>query len=173
MDIIVKKITDILEKQQYTPKDVLLHGVLDCSISDNIYNNDYWAAFIDNKFVGCIVGVIEHWGPNKDDYYKTHKLAHLDVKKHVNGKLCACLVIKDFRRKGIGKLLFLKLEEYFRKNGCEFVLGIHQDDFWNDDSDEKKYLRGIGFTNLTRSYIFDDFDADINFSIMVKYIGKN
>jgi GNAT superfamily N-acetyltransferase len=176
METIVKLITDDNEKQQYIPKDKKLHGrsIFDNKISDNTIKKECWAAFIKNTFVGCIVGAIEYWGANYDDYEK-HILQHLDVTEHCNGRFYACFVAEDYRKKGIGKLLFSKMEEYFKKNNCNFIIGI-SDDCWDCDSEKKKFLRSIGFINITRSYVMDErlrdpLNTDMCFTVMVKYIG--
>ena len=67
------------------------------------------------------------------------------------------------------------MEEYFHENNCQYILGIHQDNFWDRASQEKQFFRHIGLVNITRSYVIDNYfgdDNDFHFSIMVKYIGK-
>ena len=175
MNVEIKKIKDVAEKKQYLEERILLNGTLDSTISEKIFEKEYWAAFVENKFVGCIIGKTEHWGPNEDDYYENHKLSHLDVTEHLNGKLIACYVLPEYRRKGIGKKLFYILEKYFQENNCQYILGIHQDNFWNVDTEEKQFFRHIGLVNITRSYVIDNYfgnDHDEHFSIMAKYIGK-
>ena len=175
MNVEIKKIENVAEKKQYLEEGVLLHGSLDNTISENIFEKEYWAAFVEDKFVGCIIGKIEHWGPNEDDYYENHKLSHLDVNEHNNGKLIVCYILPEYRRKGIGEKLFQTMEKYFQENNCQYILGIHQDSFWSDDSEEKQFFRHIGLVNITRSYVIDNYfgdDNDFHFSIMVKYIGK-
>ena len=58
MNVEIKKIENVAEKKQYLEIGVLLHGSLDNQISKNIFEKEYWAAFVEDKFVGCINGRI-------------------------------------------------------------------------------------------------------------------
>ena len=61
----------------------------------------YWAAFENNTCIGFFSGIIH--------YNRT-------------GDIYVCGIDPKYHGRGIGTLLYKKLEEYFIKNGCEYVI---------------------------------------------------
>ena len=71
-----------------------------------------YLAIVDNKVIGLIMGTI----PPYDEY------DYLDYKCPKRGEITELIVTSKIRSKGIGKELMNKMEEYFKKEGCEYVL---------------------------------------------------
>ena len=71
-----------------------------------------YLAIVDNKVAGLIMGTI----PPYDEY------DYLDYKCPKRGEITELIVTSKIRSKGIGKELMNKMEEYFKKEGCEYVL---------------------------------------------------
>lgn len=69
-------------------------------------------AIINKKVVGLIMGIIPEYG--KYDY--------LDYKCPKRGVITELVVSKNTRGKGIGKTLITTIENYFKLEGCEYVL---------------------------------------------------
>ena len=65
----------------------------------------------DEKIVGLIVGII-----NNDDTIR------YDFKAPKRGRITELVVGKEYRGKGIGKELLLKMKEYLKSNGCEKIM---------------------------------------------------
>lgn len=65
----------------------------------------------DEKIVGLIVGII-----NNDD------TIGYDFKAPKRGRITELVVDKDYRGKGIGKELLLKMKVHLKSNGCEKIL---------------------------------------------------
>lgn len=63
------------------------------------------------KIVGLIVGII-----NNDDTIR------YDFKAPKRGRITELVVDKDYRGKGIGKELLLKMKEHLKSNGCEKIM---------------------------------------------------
>ena len=63
------------------------------------------------KIVGLIVGII-----NNDDTIR------YDFKAPKRGRITELVVDKDYRGKGIGKKLLLKMKEHLKTNGCEKIM---------------------------------------------------
>lgn len=81
---------------------------------ENVKNNNgkcYLA--IEN---GCVLGLIMGAITSYD------KFDYLDYKCPKSGTITELIVSKKTRNKGIGKLLINKLEEYFKSQGCKYVL---------------------------------------------------
>ena len=78
----------------------------------NNYNGKCYLAIDNNKAIGLVMGLI----PEYDDY------DYLDYKCPKRGKITELIVTKKIRSKGIGNMLINKIEEYFKKQGCEYVL---------------------------------------------------
>ncbi len=64
------------------------------------------------KVVGLIMGIITEYG--KYDY--------LDYKCPKRGEIIELIVTNKARKIGIGKALIKKMENYFKLNGCEYVI---------------------------------------------------
>ncbi len=74
-------------------------------------NNGKCYLYIDNKnVVGLIMGIIPKYDEN--DY--------LDYKCPKKGEVTELIIKKEYRNHNIGKILLNKMEEYFRKNNCEY-----------------------------------------------------
>ena len=71
-----------------------------------------YLAIVDNKVIGLIMGTI----PPYDEY------DYLDYKCPKRGEITELIVTSKIRSKGIGKELMNKMEKYFKKEGCEYVL---------------------------------------------------
>ncbi len=76
------------------------------------YNGKCYLAIEDDKAIGLIMGTI----PGYDEY------DYLDYKCPKRGEITELIVSKKTRSKGIGNELIKKLEDYFKKEGCEYVL---------------------------------------------------
>jgi len=81
---------------------------------EDIKNNNgkCYLAIKDNKAIGLIMGTIPKY--NEYDY--------LDYKCPKRGVITELIVTSKTRSKGIGQSLMQKMEEYFKSNGCEYVL---------------------------------------------------
>lgn len=64
-----------------------------------------------NRVVGFI-------GGNIKDLTSENTVENVPMKK---GRILELFVTKDYRSKGVGRILMEKLEEYFKKNGCHTV----------------------------------------------------
>ena len=74
-------------------------------------NNGKCYLYIDNKnVVGLVMGIIPKYEEN--DY--------LDYKCPKKGEVTELIIKKEYRNHNIGKILLNKIEEYFRKNKCEY-----------------------------------------------------
>lgn len=68
--------------------------------------------FKDNeKIVGLIIGIV-----NNDETIR------YDFKAPKRGRITELVVDKDFRGKGIGKELLLKMKKHLKSNGCEKIM---------------------------------------------------
>ncbi len=76
------------------------------------YNGKCYLAIEEEKVFGLIMGCI----PEYDEY------DYLDYKCPPRGEITELIVTSKTRSKGIGKLLIDKIEEYFKSQGCEYVL---------------------------------------------------
>ena len=79
-------------------------------VEDN--NGKCFLALIEDKVVGLVMGIIPEYG--EYDY--------LDYKCPKRGVITELVVTKNIRSKGIGKELVEKIEDYFIKQNCEYVL---------------------------------------------------
>ena len=84
-------------------------------LSETNHKNDIFkvgnSLYIDNKnVVGLIMGIIPKYDEN--DY--------LDYKCPKKGEVTELIIKKEYRNHSIGKILLNKMEEYFRKNNCEY-----------------------------------------------------
>ena len=78
----------------------------------NEYNGKCYLAIENDKVVGLIMGTI----PPYDEY------DYLDYKCPKRGEITELIVTSKVRSKGVGQALMDKLEEYFKDQGCEYVL---------------------------------------------------
>jgi ribosomal protein S18 acetylase RimI-like enzyme len=81
---------------------------------DNVKNNNgkCYIAVENNKSIGLIMGCI----------FPYSEFDYLDYKCPKRGEITELIVSKNVRSKGIGNLLIKKIEEYFKSEGCEYVL---------------------------------------------------
>ena len=81
---------------------------------EDVYNNNgkCYLAVNNNKAIGMIMGKIP----------KYEKYDYLDYKCPKRGIITELIVTKNIRSRGIGNLLMQKMEEYFKKENCEYVL---------------------------------------------------
>ena len=63
------------------------------------------------KIVGLIVGIVYN-----------EKITKYDFKAPKRGRITELVVDKEYRGKGIGKLLLYEMKEYLKSNGCEKIL---------------------------------------------------
>ena len=64
-----------------------------------------------DKIIGLIIGII-----NNDETIR------YDFKSPKRGRITELVVDKDYRGKGIGKELLLKMKDYLKSNGCEKIM---------------------------------------------------
>ena len=76
------------------------------------WNGKCYLALEEDKAVGLIMGII----PGYDEY------DYLDYKCPKRGEITELVVSKNIRSKGIGRELMKAMEDYFKKNNCEYVL---------------------------------------------------
>lgn len=69
-------------------------------------------AIENNTVIGLIMGIMREY--NKYDY--------LDYKCPKQGEITELIVSKKIRNSGVGQALMDKLEEYFKKENCEYIL---------------------------------------------------
>ena len=74
-------------------------------------NGKCYLAIEDDKVLGLIMGIIPTYG----------ELDYLDYKCPKYGEITELIVTKKVRSSGIGKLLMKKMEEYFKKESCEYI----------------------------------------------------
>ena len=75
-------------------------------------NGKCYIAVENDKAVGLIMGCI----------FPYDKYDYLDYKCPKRGEITELVVSKNVRSKGIGNMLMLKIEEYFKSVGCEYIL---------------------------------------------------
>lgn len=75
-------------------------------------NGKCFLAIENNKAIGLIMGCI----------FQYKKYDYLDYKCPKRGEITELVVSKNVRSKGIGNILINKIEDYFRKSDCEYVL---------------------------------------------------
>ena len=75
-------------------------------------NGKCYIAVDNDKAVGLIMGCIFSY----DEY------DYLDYKCPKRGKITELIVYKNARSKGIGNMLMNKMEDYFKSEGCEYIL---------------------------------------------------
>ena len=78
----------------------------------NKNNGKCYIAIENGKAIGLIMGTI----PQYDEY------DYLAYKCPKRGIITELIVTSKIRSKGVGKKLMDKIEDYFRKNNCEYVL---------------------------------------------------
>lgn len=78
----------------------------------NELNGKCYLAIEDDKAVGLIMGTI----PRYDEF------DYLDYKCPKRGEITELVVSSTVRSKGIGRELMKTMEEYFKSQGCEYVL---------------------------------------------------
>ncbi len=66
----------------------------------------------EGKVIGCCAGIMSPQAP--------HDVAAVVPSKH--GRVQELYVDSKYRGEGVGKALMEKIEEYFRKNGCDTVM---------------------------------------------------
>ena len=76
------------------------------------YKGKCFLALDNGKVVGLIMGTIPPYDEN--DY--------LDYKCPKRGVITELIVTQKVRSNGIGKVLMKQMEDYFKENGCEWVL---------------------------------------------------
>ena len=64
-----------------------------------------------DKIIGLIIGII-----NNDETIR------YDFQSPKRGRITELVVDKDYRGKGIGKELLLKMKDYLKSNGCEKIM---------------------------------------------------
>lgn len=76
------------------------------------YNGKCYLAIENDKAIGLIMGCI----PPYEEY------DYLDYKCPKRGEITELIVTSKIRSKGIGNMLINKIEEFFKNEGCEYVL---------------------------------------------------
>lgn len=77
----------------------------------NRYNGKIFLYKDDDSIVGMIIGIINN------DIIDTY-----DFKAPKRGRITEFVVSSDYRKKGIGKKLFLKMENYLKSLDCKAIL---------------------------------------------------
>jgi GNAT superfamily N-acetyltransferase len=159
MEITIKRIENRKDKMALSPIEMVKKGAFYC-YGTGIYR-DYWAAFVEEQFIGFIIGDIEEteYGNSKTNI----------------GRLLACYVVEEFRRKGVGKKLFETLEKYFIDNNCCYMYASYED-YSADIKPESLFFQKLGFVKLFLNEsglpCWRDGGCPTNF-IVVKYIGQS
>ena len=86
-------------------------AVLDLEEINN-YNGKCYLAIENDKAIGLIMGCI----PPYEEY------DYLDYKCPKRGVITELIVTKKIRSNGVGNALMNKIEEYFKSNGCKYIL---------------------------------------------------
>ena len=72
----------------------------------------FYVAESDNKIIGFVIGLV----------YKPSKIQKIEVKRSwIRGDIAELYIEKAYRKKGVGKILIKKVEEYLIKNKCEYI----------------------------------------------------
>jgi ribosomal protein S18 acetylase RimI-like enzyme len=104
------KSLDLLQRIQNQPcyAEMSLHDIL-----ENVtkYQGKIWFAQDKGKTVGYIIGVI----------WKQSEKNALEIGRHVLGEVIEIYVNENYRKKGVGKMMIGKMEEYFKEKGCDSV----------------------------------------------------
>jgi len=82
---------------------------------EEVNNNEgicYLAIDENDKAIGLIMGIIIKY--DEDDY--------LDYKCPKSGRITELIVTNKVRANGVGKMLIDKMEEYFKKKNCKYIL---------------------------------------------------
>ncbi len=116
---------------------------------NNVHKYPYWAAIQSDKCIGFFSGKIHH---------------------QRTGDIYVCGVSPEFHNRGIGKALFHKMEEYFKKINCDYIIVKTLSDIANYEPylRTKKFYHSIGFTELvTLTEMWDERNPCL---IMIKDI---
>ncbi|MDR1215519.1 MAG: GNAT family N-acetyltransferase [Treponema sp.] len=100
------------DKKIYTTKDY--KDVYTNELLKLTKENDgiIYIAEANNYCVGMIAGIIEKYSIVDNTHYKNNK----------EGRILELFVEENYRKENIGKKLMEKIEEYFKENGCDFLL---------------------------------------------------
>ena len=72
----------------------------------------FYVAESNNKIIGFVIGLI----------YKPSKIQKIEVKRSwIRGDIAELYLENAYRKKGVGKILIKKVEEYLIKNKCEYI----------------------------------------------------
>ena len=99
------------------------------------YSGKCYLAIENNKAIGLIMGCI----PEYDEY------DYLDYKCPKRGEITELIVTNKTRSKGVGQLLMNKIEEYFKKQKCEY---IHVDVFAYNEIGKNFYTKNNYHTRM-------------------------
>ena len=99
------------------------------------YSGKCYLAIENNKAIGLIMGCI----PEYDEY------DYLDYKCPKRGEITELIVTNKTRSKGVGQLLMNKMEEYFKKQNCEY---IHVDVFAYNEIGKNFYTKNNYHTRM-------------------------
>ena len=117
---------------------------------NTVHKYPYWAAFENNICIGFFSGTIH--------YNRT-------------GDIYVCGIDPKYHRRGIGTLLYKKLEEYFIKNDCEYVMvkTISDTDTDANYAKTRAFYKKIGFKELvTLTEMWDENNPCL---IMIKNVN--
>ena len=155
MEYEILEINDNAKKVEYT--EVILRklpewfGIEEALVEyvNTVYKYPYWAAFDRDNCIGFFSGEIH--------YNRT-------------GEVYVCAIDPEYHGKGIGTLLYKKLEKYFAQKGCEYVIVKTLSDI-NPDVNYAKtraFYSKMGFKELiTLTEMWDDENLCL---IMIKRI---
>ena len=72
----------------------------------------FYVAESNNKIIGFVIGLI----------YKPSKIQKIEVKRSwIRGDIAELYLENAYRKKGAGKILIKKVEEYLIRNKCEYI----------------------------------------------------
>ncbi len=72
----------------------------------------FYVAESNNKIIGFVIGLI----------YKPSKIQKIEVKRSwIRGDIAELYLENAYRKKGVGKILIKKVEEYLIRNKCEYI----------------------------------------------------
>lgn len=103
-DIDIEKFNIVGDRYREKYFEKTLEEVKKCNGKILLYKNN-------EKIVGLIVGLI-----NNDETER------YDFKAPKRGRITELVVDKNYRGKGIGKELLLKMKEHLKSNGCEKIM---------------------------------------------------
>jgi ribosomal protein S18 acetylase RimI-like enzyme len=95
-----------------------------------------YIAELNNCCVGMIAGIIEKYSAADNTHYKNNK----------EGRILELFVEENYRKENIGKELMEKIEDFFKENGCDFLLV----DVFEYNEAAKEFYKRTGYNARNR-----------------------